>query len=176
MIETRIIDRAHKSDINLPNQPFPLFGRLLPSYSEGVWQYRVQRLDPSQVTEMCFPEEAYDYDAMSANSVFIGAYDGDTCVGLAILQDASFRYMYLYDLKVNAAYRGKKVASMLIEKAKALCQARGYSGIYTQGQDNNLGACLFYLHRGFEIGGLDTRVYKGTAQEGKHDILFYLDC
>ncbi len=52
----------------------------------------------------------------------------------------------------------------------------GYNGIYTQGQDNNLGACLFYVKAGFYIGGLDTNVYKGTKQEGKSDIIFYYDC
>lgn len=41
--------------------------------------------------------------------------------------------------------------------------------------DNNLGACLFYIKRGFVIGGLNTNVYKGTKQEGKADIYFYCD-
>lgn len=36
-------------------------------------------------------------------------------------------------------------------------------------------ACLFYLRYGFHIGGLDTEVYRGTRQEGKADILFYID-
>ena len=49
-------------------------------------------------------------------------------------------------------------------------------GLYTIGQDNNLNACLFYLSCGFQIGGFDNKVYKGTSQEGKSDILFYLDC
>lgn len=40
---------------------------------------------------------------------------------------------------------------------------------------NNLAACLFYIKCGFAIGGLDTNVYKGTKQEGKADIYFYLD-
>lgn len=52
---------------------------------------------------MCFPDESYDYDAMCKNSIFIGAYDGDICIGLAIMQHAFFEYMY--DLKVNAEYR-----------------------------------------------------------------------
>lgn len=43
----------------------------------------------------------------------------------------------------------------------------------TNGQDNNLSSCLFYLHNGIEIGGFDSRVYRGTLQEGKANILFY---
>ena len=34
---------------------------------------------------------------------------------------------------------------------------------------------VFDLKNGFVIGGLDTHVYVGTSQEGKSDILFYLD-
>ena len=64
----------------------------------------------------------------------------------------------------------------LIRKAKEVCKEHGYSGIYTQAQDNNLAACLFYIKTGFYIGGLDTNIYRGTAQEGKADIVFYLDC
>ena len=83
--------------------------------------------------------------------------------------------MYLYDLKVNREYRGRGVGRQLVEAAKAAAAEAGYRGIYTIGQDNNLAACLFYIRNGFRIGGLDTEVYKGTKQEGKADIIFYLD-
>ena len=67
------------------------------------------------------------------------------------------------------------MGKLLVESAKKEAVRQGYRGLYTQGQDNNLGACRFYLKTGFEIGGLDTRVYGGTAQEHKKDILFYCD-
>ncbi|MCM1523910.1 MAG: GNAT family N-acetyltransferase [Ruminococcus sp.] len=105
----------------------------------------------------------------------MGAYDGDKCVGLAIMQHALMKYMYLYDLKVNRDHRGRQIGKMLINRSKNVALSEGYRGIYTQGQDNNLAACLFYLKNGFVIGGLDTHVYTGTSQEGKSDILFYLD-
>lgn len=174
MIEIKIIDSSHKADINIPNQPFPLFGRMIPSYTNETWNYTVEKF--AGETAMCFPDEAYDYEAMSENSTFIGAYDSNACIGLAVMQTGFFRYMYLYDLKVNREYRHKGVARLLLEKAKEIALSSGYSGIYTQGQDNNLGACLFYIKSGFYIGGLDTNVYKGTKQEGKSDIIFYLDC
>lgn len=175
MITVKIIDEQHKEDINIPNQPFLLFGRMIPSYCNGRWGYETERFAGKDITEMCFPDENYDWDQLSQNSVFVGAYDGDKCVGLAILQQAWFKYMYLYDLKINSEYRGKHIGTMLIEKSKDVAIEHGYRGIYTQGQDNNLGACLFYLNNGFVIGGLDTHVYKGTSQEGKKDILFYYD-
>lgn len=123
---------------------------------------------------MRFPDEHYKLEEMP-DATFLGAYEDEKCVGVAVLQEAMFKYMYLLDLKVNRDCRGKSIGKCLIERAKQLAAERGYRGIYTQGQDNNLGACRFYLRCGFRIGGLDTDVYKGTSQEGKSDIYFYLD-
>jgi len=85
-----------------------------------------------------------------------------------------FNYDYLYDLKVDQGYLKQGIAQMLIEEAAIWAKAHGKQGFYTIGQDNNVSACLFYLKAGFRIGGLDTEVYGGAAQEGKKDILFYL--
>ena len=112
---------------------------------------------------------------MAKNSVFIGAYDNNRCVGLAIMQQGFCKYMYLYDLKVNRDCRGMGIGQKLMERAKEVAVQAGYRGVYTIGQDNNLAACLFYLKNGFRIGGLDTEVYNGTKQEGKADIIFYWD-
>ncbi len=124
---------------------------------------------------MVFPDENYDYDSMAENSIFVGAYEGENCVGLAIYQHSWNKYLYLYDLKVKAAYRGQRIGEQLIGAGRELARENGYRGLHTVGQDNNLGACSFYVRCGFEIGGMDSRVYRGTAQEGKSDILFYLD-
>lgn len=144
MITVRIIDRAHKKDINIKNEPFKLFGRMIPSYIEEKWTYEVERLPESEGTEMCFPDENYDYNKLVKNSIFAGAYDGDKCIGLAILQHEWHRFLYLYDLKVNTNYRRKHIGALLIEKSKELALEKGYRGLYTQGQDNNLAAWLFY--------------------------------
>ena len=174
MIELRIIDAAHGADIRLPNQPFELIGRMRPSYIDGKWDYDTERF--AEVTRMCFPDEDYDYAAMADEFAFIGAYDGGQCVGLAVMRDAMFKYMYLYDLKVSAEYRGRGVGSALIAAAKRLASERGYRGVYVVAQDNNLAACLLYIKCGFRIGGLDTDVYLGTSQQGKADITFYCEC
>ncbi|MGN1021194.1 MAG: GNAT family N-acetyltransferase [Aristaeellaceae bacterium] len=171
MIRIRTIDRARAADINIPNEPFALFGRMIPACADGKWTCSIRYDDT--VSAMTFPDERYDYDALATHSTFLGAYDGETCIGLAVLQEGAFRYMYLYDLKVNAAYRRQGIAGQLIGRAEEIAREKGYIGLWTQGQDNNLGACLFYLHAGFDIGGFDNRVYDGTKQAGKADILFY---
>lgn len=35
MIITRIIDSQHKADVNISNEPFKLFGRILVTYHDG---------------------------------------------------------------------------------------------------------------------------------------------
>lgn len=175
MIIARVITQDHKDDIQLKNHPFKLFGLLLPSYNNGKWDHTELLFPVENITEMCFPDEDYDYEEMSQNSVFVGAYDAARCVGLAILQEDFFKYMYLYDLKVDPDHRGQGVGRVLIQACQREAVRRGYKGLYTQGQDNNLGACRFYLKMGFEIGGLNTHIYRGTAQEHKKDILFYCD-
>ena len=172
-IEIRLVDKAHCADINIPNEPFRIFGRFIPSYTDGKWSWTTERF--AEESEMRFPDENYDYDVLAENSIFLGAYDGDTCIGLAILRHSWKKYLYLYDLKVNSAYRGRHIGSLLIDAAKSISREHGYRGIYTQGQDNNLAACLFYVKSGFRIGGLDTDVYTGTSQEGKADVLFYIE-
>lgn len=176
MITVKIIDREHKEDINIKNEPFKLSGRMVPSYINEKWSYASEPIPEPEIDEMCFPDENYDYDELANNSICVGAYDGDRCIGLAILKHSWNKFLYLYDLKVNGDYRGRHIGAMLIEKSKELALKNGYRGLYTQAQDNNLSACLFYIKNGFVIGGLDTHIYNGTSQEGKKDILFYLYC
>lgn len=170
-VRIQLVDQIHKEDINLANEPFSLFGRFIPTYTNDKWSHEVSYL--KEPSEMCFPAGNYNFDEISAKGVIIGAYVNQKCVGLAILQNYCYKYMYLYDLNVSKAYRKFHIGSMLMEKAEEVAQLRSYKGIYTRAQDNNLGACLFYLNNGFVIGGIDTHVYKGTSQEGKIDILFY---
>ncbi len=174
-IEIVRIDESRKKDVDLPNEPFPLSGKLHVYRDENGWRTEAEYFPEDKVTEMCFPDENYIFEEMK-NDIFLGAYQNGVCIGLAVLKPGFFRYLYLYDLKVNRAYRKFHVGKALIGKAKEIALSMGYLGIYTQGQDNNLGACLFYLKSGFVVGGLDTNLYKGTPQEGKSDVIFYLDC
>lgn len=172
-VQVKKIGASNKEDVRLPNQPFQLYGKMVPTYLNENWGYHIIHFD--EVNEMCFPEEEYDYDRMKEDHIFLGAYAGGQCIGLAVLKHSWNQYLYLYDLKVNRQYRKIGVGRKLLERAGAIAYENGYQGIYTQAQDNNLAACMFYDSCGFQIRGMDTGVYKGTPQEGKNDILFYWD-
>lgn len=168
-IDIRRIDMNHTEDANIPNEPFSVWGQMIPALEHGQWTYTIEKNE--NTTEMCFPD--FPYEVGQEGSVFLGAYDGDQCIGLAVLRRDMFRYLYLDDLKVNSAYRGQGVGGKLIAACMAEAKNQGMRGVYTISQDNNLSACLFYLKQGFAIGGFDNRCYDGTSQEGKANIYFY---
>lgn len=172
-MEIRPITRENARDLNIPNEPFSMPGRLIPSLRDGVWRYRVEFFEQPQT--MTFPDENYDFETLCQTGVLFGAYIGGQCVGIAIYQQAFYRYLYLYDLKVNAAVRRSGAGKALIQAGLDAARELGLRGIYTYAQDNNLNACQFYLGCGFQIGGFDNRVYEGTSQQGKADIVFYLN-
>lgn len=173
MIEIRKLTQENAQDLNLPNEPFEMPGKFIPRLEDGIWSYRTELFDVPQI--MTFPEENYDFSEREEKGVVFGAYEDGKCIGIAIFEDYWLKYMYLYDLKVSAAARGKGVGKALIRVGLEAAKERGYRGLYTIAQDNNLNACMFYLKAGFEIGGFDNRVYGGTSQAHKADILFYLD-
>lgn len=173
MIEIKRISHGNSADLNLKNEPFVMPGRFIPTLKDGVWGYRIEPFETVETD--VFPDENYDFHLIDAKGIILGAYENGECIGVAIYQDYWLKYMYLYDLKVNTAFRGKGVGKALIMAGLKEAKARGYMGIYTQAQDNNLNACLFYLKVGFEIGGFDNRIYGGTAQANKADVIFYLD-
>ncbi|MFV0557359.1 MAG: GNAT family N-acetyltransferase [Enterococcus sp.] len=172
-MDYRFITKENGADLGLKNDPFELFGRLKVSYHDNQWTYQIEPFAQSEY--QTFPDEAYQVETINQQGFAIGAYDQGVCIGLAIYQEAWLKYVYLADLKVNGSYRKQGIAKKLIELGQVEAKNRGYRGIYTIGQDNNVAACQFYLASGFRIGGLNTESYKFTSQANKQDIYFYLD-
>ena len=53
-IAIKRIGAENAADANIPNQPFCVWGRMIPALDKGVWTYTVEKFDT--VTQMCFPE------------------------------------------------------------------------------------------------------------------------
>ena len=105
MLEIRRIFEENKQDLNLKNEPFEMPGKFIPELKDGVWSYR---MEPFEVVEKdIFPDENYDFAESFDKGVILGAYEDGRCIGVAVYQDYWLKYMYLYDLKVNADARGK---------------------------------------------------------------------
>ncbi len=176
MIEIKRITEANKNDINIPNEPFTLWGRMIPTYDGNRWNYSEELFEKKEIREMIFPDENYDFNARKTECFFVGAYNEEgECVGLAVYKHDWLKYIYLEDIKVCKAYRGYSIGKRLLDEGKKIARDNNYDGIYTIAQDNNLSACLFYINFGFVIGGFNTHEYKGTSQADKSNIYFYLD-
>ena len=171
-MEIKLIDIKHANDINIPNEPFLLKGKLIVEFKNNVWSHKELFFKNDEIKEMTFPDENYNFEKMN-DYVFIGAYENNICVGLAILTETFNSSLFIYDLKINKSFRRKGIGKKLIEFSYNYAINHNYSGLFTIAQDNNLDACLFYLSCGFEIGGLDTKTYEKTKQAGKYDIYFY---
>lgn len=51
-IVIRKIDAAHNKDARIPNQPFEIWGRMIPSIDHGKWSYEVEKNE--KPTQDCF--------------------------------------------------------------------------------------------------------------------------
>ena len=64
-IIVRPIGEENKEDISLPNEPFEIFGRLVPSYIREEWSYTAEYFP--ERSQMCFPDEKYEYGSPAAS-------------------------------------------------------------------------------------------------------------
>lgn len=110
MIEIKKITVNNKNDINLPNQPFKIQGKLIPSLNNGKWDYKIQEF--AKISQQCFPNENYQYNS---NLIYIGDYDNSRYIGLAIFSKSMFNYLYLDDLKIDIDYRRRHIGNQLID-------------------------------------------------------------
>ncbi|WP_035619015.1 GNAT family N-acetyltransferase [Lacticigenium naphthae] len=170
-MEYRQLSKRDEKTLNMKNEPFDLFGRLIIEREQNRWIHKEELFQKKE--RMTFPDEKMSIEEIEKKGFAIGAYQEDEIVGLAIFHDDWTKYAYLHDLKVKGSYRQQGIAGNLIEKGLWQAKKQGYAGLYTIAQDNNLGACRFYLKENFVVGGLNTHGYNHTAQEGKADIYFY---
>lgn len=174
-VEVRQIGKDDEQGLLVKNEPFTIFGELLVKRSNEKWDYEVKKYGQDEISQQTFPDEDYNFEEVTKDGFAIGAFESDQTVGLAIFKEQWHQYIYLEDLKVNGQYRRRGVAQALLAAAEEVAKSKNYKGFWTIGQNNNLAACLFYVKYGFEIGGLETKVYDYTTQSGKYDIHFYYD-
>lgn len=174
-MDIKIITKDNEEGLLLSNNPFAISGELVVKRNSDCWSYDIKRYSQAKMRWQTFPDENYSLKDVNNTGFALGAFDNNQSIGLAIFQDQRTKYLYLADLKVSKKYRRRGVAKLLLNKAKKLAEAQKYLGFWVIAQNNNLGACLFYLKYGFIIGGLDTKVYDHSSQAEKQNVHFYYD-
>jgi len=169
------INANNLRDINKPNQPFWVTGRLCPAYQDGRWIFTELAYDAPY--EKRYPDDDEDYGAYIGhpNKIVFFYYHDGACVGQVRVRKNWNGYAFIEDLAVARDHRGKGIGTMLMETAKAWARQKGLGGLMLETQDVNLPACRFYHENGFEIGAVDTMLY-ANFEASRHEkaIFWYL--
>ncbi|MFS3929133.1 GNAT family N-acetyltransferase [Priestia flexa] len=143
-------------DINMTNDFFELYGRVVPSLQSGRWSYKEVFFNKTRKTR--FPDDKLDwsqYINQEDKALFL-VYMNNTCIGqIRIIKDWN-RFCYIESISTKKEYRGSGVGTLLLNKAEEWAKQRQLIGMSLETQDDNLGACRFYVKQGFTLGGVDT--------------------
>ncbi|WP_254438561.1 MULTISPECIES: GNAT family N-acetyltransferase [Paenibacillus] len=143
-------------DINMTNDYFTLYGKVVPSLQSGKWSYTEVLFDETR--EIRFPDDKLEwsqYINQDDKALFL-AYINNVCIGqIRIIKDWN-RFCYIENIATKQDYRGSGVGKLLLNKAEEWAKQRNLIGMSLEAQDDNLGACRFYVKQGFILGGVDT--------------------
>lgn len=142
--------------VNNANEPFPIIGKILPSFSNGVWSYEEELYDIP--TEIRFPDDKLDWSTYidSNEKIILLAFHEDTCIGQIRLVKDWNRFAYIENIAVKKDFRKSGVGHLLLEAAEIWAKGQSLIGLSLEAQNDNLIACRFYVKEGFVLGGVDT--------------------
>lgn len=143
-------------DIHKTNDSFKVFGKVVPSFQSGKWAFEEILFD--EVKDIRFPDDQLDWIEYidSEDKALFLAYKNNDCIGqIRIVQDWN-RFCYIENIATKEDFRGQGIGSLLLTKAEDWAKERNLLGISLEAQDDNLGACRFYVKQGFVLGGVDT--------------------
>ena len=142
-------------DINKPNQPFDIVGKIIPVYIDEAWSFSECLYENPY--EKSFPndDEKWEKYIDNPDKIIFLFYDGDNCVGQVRLRKNWNGYALIEDIAVSKTHRKAGIGKQLMQKSFEWAKANDLCGIMLETQDNNLSACRFYKKLGFKIGAVD---------------------
>ena len=172
------IVRFTEQNLNLlpqPEQPIDVPGRFIARFDGARWSWAEELLPAPRL--YTYPDDMYDpraYIDSDERAAFLALEDGAR-IGSVRISRRWNRTAFVEDIKVDRAWRGRGVGTRLMDAAVEWGRAQGLYGVSLETQDWNLKACRFYMRYGFELGGVDTRLYDAFPQtRGERALFFYL--
>ena len=167
------LTRHNLQDINKPNQPFTIIGKIIPVFSNGAWSYTEHMFETEREKSYPSDEEQWeDYIGSPDKAVFL-YYNGADCVGQIRLRKNWNKYAFIEDIAVSQSHRKHGIGAQLISKATQWAKEKGLMGLALETQDNNLLASRFYSKQGFQIGAVDTMLYANFDTAGENAVFWY---
>ena len=142
--------------VNKANEPFPVIGKILPSFFKGAWSYEEQLYE--NPLETSFPDDQLQWNEYidSEKKVVFLAFHAGECIGHIRLVKDWNRFAYIENIAVRKSFRKSGIGHLLLEVAKTWTQDRSLIGLSLEAQNDNVIACRFYEKEGFVLGGADT--------------------
>lgn len=150
--------------VNNANESFPISGKIIPSFSNGIWSYEEQLYDtPSEIR---FPDDKLDWSPYidSNQKIVLLAFHEDACIGQIRLVKDWNRFAYIENIAVKKSFRKSGVGHLLLEAAENWAKEQSLIGLSLEAQNDNLIACRFYAKEGFVLGGVDTLKQSANLQ------------
>ncbi|WP_396127999.1 GNAT family N-acetyltransferase [Exiguobacterium mexicanum] len=155
-ISIQALNEDSISVVNEANDPFPVIGKIIPSFCDGDWTHEEQLYETAHETS--FPDDSLDWSAYISGEdkqVFL-AFDETTCIGqIRVVKDWN-RFAYIENIAVQKAYRQSGLGHLLMKAAETWAKEQSLLGLSLEAQNDNVIACRFYAKEGFELGGVDT--------------------
>ncbi|MFB9906789.1 GNAT family N-acetyltransferase [Allokutzneria oryzae] len=99
--------------------------------------------------------------------VLVAEVDGRVRGFLSPRYDAWNRRLVISEIFVDAACRGAGAGHALVERATEYGRSRGATHVWLETSNVNVPGVRAYRRMGFELCGLDTRLYEGTPDAGE---------
>lgn len=161
------------ADLCRTEQPFTVFGRLVPVFDGRSWSFTETLL--AKTYEYKYPAEKIDLTEFIGNpkKTVLVIYAGNECHGHIRLRRNWNGFCFIENIAVAARYRGQGIGGQLLAAAETWAKERGLKGFMLETQDFNLNACRLYHRRGFVIGAVDNLLYHNTPNKEDLAIFWY---
>ena len=178
-VETMIIEMKaeHLKDINKPNEPFEVIGKIIPKYENDDWTFtEILYEEPYLKSYQDEEDEETKYLEYINNTekVVYLYYQNNECVGQVKLRRNWNKFAYIEDIAVCKDFRGQGIGNAFINKSIEWAKHKNVHGLMLETQDNNLLACKFYHKCGFKIGAVDTMLYANLGNNFEKAVFWYL--
>lgn len=161
-------------DLDKLNQPFLVFGRLIPSLVNCKWTWTEELFETPY--EKRYPDDETNYREFIDNpdKIVYAAYADDRCIGRIRLRRNWNKFCFIEDIEVDRRHRRMGIGRKLIDAAIGWAREGGMRGLMLETQDTNLAACRFYQRCGFELGAADTMLYRNFPDRDEIALFWYM--
>ncbi len=105
-------------------------------------------------------EELAHYAALAGGPLALGAYDGETWLGVAVGERRDWNNtLWLHEFHVAAGHQRRGIGRRLMDALAERARAAGLRAIVLETQNTNVPAIRFYRRVGFTLDGLHVSTY-----------------